>query len=174
MPVLKTLVDPEIKARFSKIAKAFKLSESELLRAIVFDKTGEVSEVDKPVKPDPENAATDRMTVRMPQFLIEEIKIRAKKKGMAPSRWLAALAQSNITGNPVMSEDEIIELRISNRELAAIGRNINQIARALNDALQNSERLPMGELAELVRVIAMNRAAIGGLVRASQNVWGIA
>jgi predicted DNA binding CopG/RHH family protein len=173
MPVLKTLVDPEIKSRFRKIAKALKLSESELLRAIVFDRTSAVNEVDQPIKPDPENAETDRMTVRMPRFLIKAIKDRAKKKGMAPSRWVAALAQSNITCKPVMSDDEIIKLRISNRELAAIGRNINQIARALNDTLQNSERLPLDKLAELGRVIAENRAAIRALVRASQNAWGV-
>lgn len=171
MPVLKTLVEPEIKMRFRKMAKARKLSESELLRVLVLEATGAEKGTDQPIEPNPEKVELERMTVRMPRFLIEATKDRAKKKGMAPSRWVAALVQSNLTGKPVMSDDEILKLRISNRELAAIGRNINQIARALNDTLQNSERLPLDKLIELGRIILENRAAIRGLVRASQNVW---
>ncbi|ROO24805.1 hypothetical protein SAHL_15400 [Salinisphaera orenii YIM 95161] len=37
-----------------------------------------------------------------------------------------------INRSPAMSQTEITELRRSRSELAAIGRNLNQIARALN------------------------------------------
>lgn len=171
MPVLKTLVEPEIKTRFRNQAKARGLSESELLRAVILAATGQDGGADQLIKPDAANADLDRMTVRMPCFLMQATKARAKLKGMAPSRFVTALVQSNLTGKPVMTDDELAVLLSSNRELAAIGRNINQIARSLNEAFHETERVRLDKLAELHRVLIENRSVIRALVRASQNVW---
>lgn len=171
MPVLKTLVEPGTKVRFRSMAKARGLSESELLRAVILAVTGEDNGPDQPIEPDAEKADTSRMTVRMPRFLMEGTKSRAKSKGMAPSRWVTALVQSHLTRQPVMCDDELTGLLASNRELAAIGRNLNQIARALNEAFHETERMKLEKLAELRQVITENRLAVRALVRASQNAW---
>ena len=70
-----------------------------------------------------------------------------------------------------MGDTELQELRASNRELAAIGRNLNQIAKALNEAFHETERVRLDRLTELGRAIEGNRVAIQSLVRASQNTW---
>jgi len=171
MAVLKTLVDAETKTRFRRVAKANGLSESELLRAAVLAVTDHDSGPDQPVKPEPENADTERMTVRMPRFLMEAAKTRAKAKGMAPSRWVTALVQSHLTGQPVMTDAELAGLQASSRELAAIGRNINQIAKVINESFHETERVRLDKLAELSRATLENRAAIRALVRASRNAW---
>lgn len=171
MPVLKTLVEPGTKARFRNMAKARGLSESELLRAVVLAVTGEDNDADQPIEPDAEKADTARMTVRMPRFLMEAATARGKVKGMAPSRWVAALVQSHLTRQPVMTDDELAGLLASNRELAAVGRNINQIARALNEAFHETERVKIERLAQLRDAIVKQRAAMRALVRASQNSW---
>jgi hypothetical protein len=89
MPVLKTLVEPETKIRFQAIAKARGLSESELLRALVlaFDQEGEVLDM-QPVKPELDKLGQERITVRMPRFLMEAVNARGRLKGMAPSRFV--------------------------------------------------------------------------------------
>lgn len=171
MPVLKTLVEPGTKTRFRNMARERGLSESELLRAVILAVTGEDEGDGQPIEPDAERAELDRMTVRMPRFLMEATKERAKTKGMAPSRWVTALVQSHLTRKPVMTADELAALQASSRELAAIGRNINQIAHALNSAFHETERVKLEKLAELRQVITGNRAAIRALVRASQNAW---
>lgn len=171
MPVLKTLVEPGTKARFRGMAKARGLSESELLRAVILAVTGEDDDADQPIEPDAEKADTTRMTVRMPRFLMEAATARGKVKGMAPSRWVAALVQSNLTRQPVMTDDELAGLLAANRELAAVGRNINQIARALNEAFHETERVKIERLAQLRDAIVKQRAAMRALVRASQNSW---
>lgn len=185
MPVLKTLIDPESKTRFRRMAQTRGLSESEFLRAIALavieDEDGEGTEDiaadPRPVAPDAEKADVTRMTVRMPRFLLEAVRARARGKGMAPSRWVAALVQSHLTQEPVMTHDELLVLLASNRELAAIGRNINQIAHALNSArLSNtlsceSDRVRLEELFRLREAIIQDRVAIRALVRASQNSW---
>jgi len=171
MPVLKTLVDPDVKGRFRRMAKARGLSESELLRQTVFALTDQNQDIGKPVVPDPEQADLNRITVRMPRFLMASTKRKAKSKGMAPSRWIAALVLSNLTAKPVMTDDELAALNASTRELVAIGRNINQIAKAINTAFYETERVRLDKLSELSQVIKDNRAAIRALVRASQNAW---
>ncbi|OJZ69124.1 hypothetical protein B375_0211735 (plasmid) [Xylella fastidiosa 6c] len=171
MPVLKTVVEPETKTRFRSMAKARGLSESELLRAVVLAVTGQDTDTDTSLEPYAEKVDIDRMTVRMARFLLEATKERARSKGMAPSRYVAALVQSNLTKQPVMTEEEIKVLLASNRELAAIGRNINQIAHVLNSAFHETERVRLDKLAELHQALVENRAAIRALVRASQNAW---
>jgi len=171
MPVLKTLVEPETKVRFRSMAKARGLSESELLRAVILAVTGEDDDIGQPIEPDAERADTARMTVRMPRFLIEATGAQAKIKGMAPSRYVAALVQSNLLRQPVMTDAELVGLWASNRELAAIGRNINQIARSLNEVFHETERVKLERLAELREAIARHEAAVRALVRASQKSW---
>jgi len=157
--------------RFRSMAKARGLSESELLRAVILAVTGEDDDADQPIEPDAEKADIERMTVRMPRFLMEAATARGKVKGMAPSRWVAALVQSHLTRQPVMTDDELAGLLASNRELAAVGRNINQIARALNEAFHETERVKVERLAQLRDAIVKQRAAMRALVRASQNSW---
>jgi hypothetical protein len=169
MPVLKTLIEPTTKARFRNIAKARGLSESELLRSVILVVTGEDKTADQPIKPDKPDIV--RTTVRMPRFLAEAASARAKSKGMALARWIAALVQSNLTHQPVMTDNELTVLLAGNRELAAVGRNLNQIARALNEAFHETERVKLETLAELREVITQHRAAVRALVRASQNAW---
>jgi hypothetical protein len=106
--------------------------------------------------------------VRLAAFLLEDVKKRAKARGMAPSRWIASLVQSNVTRLPVLTEDELAAVLAANRELAAIGRNINQIARTLNETFHETERVRLDTLAD---VIADNRQAIRELVRASKQAW---
>lgn len=158
--------------RFQAMAKARGLSESELLRALVLavDQEGEVSAV-QPVRPELDKLDQERMTVRMPRFLMEAVNARGKLKGMAPSRFVTAMIQSNLTRPPVMTAQELNALLATNRELAAIGRNLNQIARSLNQAPHESERVKLDSLKELKQAIKKNINAIGGLVRASNNSW---
>lgn len=174
MATLITRIEPATKARFRGMAQARGLTESELLRAVVLAVTGE----DQTPKPSaPTNPAPDepsRMTMRLPRRLLEATKARAKSQGMAPSRWVVALVQSNLNRLPVMTEEQVLDLRASNRELAALGRNLNQIAKALNESFHQSDRVKLDQLAELAAAIEQQKQTIRALVRASQQSWGAA
>ncbi len=171
MSVLKVLVEPTIKTRFDRAAKARGLSTAALLRIVAVAAIAQDDAAPHVVEPDPKESKTERMTIRMPRFLMNGAKARAASKGMTPSRWISALVQSNILKQPVMDDAELQGLRASNRELAAIGRNLNQIAKALNEAFHETERVRLDRLAELSRAVEGNRMAIQSLVRASQNTW---
>jgi hypothetical protein len=91
--------------------------------------------------------------------------------GFAPSRWIAALVQSNLTRQPVLTDAELQAVLESNRELAALGRNLNQVAKALNEAFHETDRVRFDLIQELADEVRMNRNAIRSLVRASRDVW---
>jgi len=103
--------------------------------------------------------------------LVNEIDLRAKAKGMKFSRWVAALVQSNLMRDAVLSTDEIQLLNASNRELAAIGRNLNQIAKALNERFHETDRIKLEHLNELNKAIEQHDKTIRRLIRASQQSW---
>ena len=174
MPVLITKVDEDLKKLFKQHTKNNGLSESELLRLIVIEAMGKAqfSKSDKTdLKPNTEKSETERITVRMPSFLMQAAKEKGKAKGMATSRWIAALVQSNIAKNPVMADQELNNLKASIRELNAIGRNINQMARALNESRNNTNKVNLDTLYLLGDSLKRNLSAVRELVRASQQVW---
>jgi hypothetical protein len=173
MPVLKTLVEPQTKTRFHAMAQARALSESELLRQLILVVMENNKATPQPASADATRTDRVQITVRLPRFLAEEISGRARDKGMLASRWVASLLQSHLMQQPVMTSAELNALHASTRELAALGRNINQIARALNAAFYEKDRVKLAQLDALRQLIDRNRAAIRNLVRASQQAWSV-
>lgn len=151
-------------------------SDAELLRQLILDALGESGEQREPeltpIGVSPKQSELERITVRLPRFLMEEVKDRAKMKGMASSRWISSLVQSNLMRQPVLVEEQVLMLEASNRELAALGRNLNQIAKALNVAFHETDKLKLEHLSSLKEAINTNRETIKELVRASRGVWG--
>ncbi|WP_419620570.1 plasmid mobilization relaxosome protein MobC, partial [Thiolapillus sp.] len=66
-----------------------------------------------------------------------------------------------------------IALRESNRELAAIGRNLNQIARAVNIELENIRSIDARIFPELKNIINDHTDEVASYVAASANRWSI-
>jgi len=123
--------------------------------------------------PSPTEVLTQQATVRLPAFLMDSARARASLKGMGLGRWMASLVQNHLSRQPVATDKEIIAVRAMNRELAAIGRNVNQIAKALNSAVHGVERgqVSLTELERLPAAITVSRKVISVLVRKSQQSW---
>lgn len=170
-PVLKARIDAATHTRFMALAQSQGLSDSELLRQAVHQLLGLPDAAPATRLVEPDDAQPSRVTVRLPRYLLTAARARAKSKGMALSRWLAALTQSHLATQPVLTEDELAAVEGATRELAAIGRNINQVARALNEAHFQTERVKLERLAELSECIHSTRSEIRALVRASRNTW---
>ena len=60
------------------------------------------------------------------------LKELAATLGQTPSRVIRRLIREALTGGPDYFEDGLLELRRMHRELAAIGSNLNQLSRAVN------------------------------------------
>jgi mobilization protein MobC len=58
---------------------------------------------------------------------------RAEARGMRPATYVSVLIRAHLRKLTPLPKDEFLALKRSIGELASIGRNINQIARAMND-----------------------------------------
>lgn len=180
MPHINTRVDEDTKKAFKAVAKQRQITESRLLLELVAPVIGlqlepisVITEEPEPVEPSAETVDPLRLNLRLPAFLLEGAKQQAEWKRMSVNRWVVALLQSHLTGKPVVTDYEIAMLKASGRELAAIGRNLNQIARALNDSFHETDRVKLQLLNDLAAEIKVNRQAIRNLVRASLHAWGV-
>ena len=95
---------------------------------------------------------------------------RAEARGMRPATYVAVLTRSHLRRLAPLPKDEMQALRRSIGELAAIGRNLNQIARAANDG----GRLPGSareEFRAMLKVCEALRDNTKGLLKANVTSW---
>lgn len=171
---LRVRIEPELRAKLKSLATSKGLNESALMRALVMEATGGQANFDEPQMPSTEGDLQRIGTkVYLPRYVLLAGRQRAKDMGMSFTQWLGALLQSHLTQVPVLERPELQTLEGCDRQLAAIGRNLNQIARRLNtvpDGIQSKER---EQFAILRAALEEQRAAIDVLIRASHNKWSV-
>ena len=138
--VIKTRLTREDKARVANLTQAELLSESVWLRRLVLRELLAVQ---------PAHAAGDalrtqgrcsahrgaasRLNVRLrteDRLLLHE---RAAARGMASATYISVLVRSHLRSLAPLPKEELVALKRAVGELGAIGRNLNQIARAANE-----------------------------------------
>lgn len=95
---------------------------------------------------------------------------RSEARGMRPATYVAVLTRSHLRRLAPLPKDELLALRRSIGELAAIGRNLNQIAKAANDG----GRLPGSareEFRAMLKVCEALRDNTKGLLKANLTSW---
>jgi hypothetical protein len=146
--ILKTRVTPETKVRVLNLAQEQLLTEAAWLRNLVARALRETS---GPSASSPEASArlcdrvvarrepsakdwgrASRLYVRLrreDQLLLIE---RAAARGMAAATYASVLLRSHLRALAPLPRDELAALKHAASELGSIGRNLNQIARAIN------------------------------------------
>ena len=77
-----------------------------------------------------------KLEIRLSETLAEKLDKYSKKTGLTKSELVRYLLAFHIDEAP--TKTEILKLQ---RELSAIGNNLNQIARALNRCVKNNEQI---------------------------------
>ena len=95
---------------------------------------------------------------------------RAAARGMRPGTYIAVLTRAHLHRLAPLPKDELLALRRTIAELAAVGRNINQIAKAANDG----GRLPGSareEFRAMLKVCEALRDNTKALLKANLASW---
>ncbi len=139
MPRIEKRVTPEQKEAWQAFCKAQGLGESEMLGLVLEKVTA--GQVDTGFKGS-EGPRSGQIKITLKPNEIEQMTARAKEEGF-PSRttWLTRLVLNTLNKTPALTECETNVLRESNRELLAIGRNLNQIVRVLNKDNRESDKI---------------------------------
>jgi hypothetical protein len=138
--VIKTRLTPEDKARVATVTQTELLSESIWLRRLVLRElqafhptqmAGDVLAIRG--RCSTHRGAASRLNVRLrteDRLLLHE---RAAARGMASATYISVLVRSHLRSLVPLPKEELLALKRAVGELGAIGRNLNQIARAANE-----------------------------------------
>jgi hypothetical protein len=97
---------------------------------------------------------------------------RAAARGMPSATYVSVIVRAHLRNLVPIPKDELVALKRSVAELGAIGRNLNQIARAANagDRVVGPAR---EDLRAILKVCEALRDNVKGLIRANVNTWEI-
>jgi hypothetical protein len=168
---LTTWIGRSTRARFALVARAQGLSESALLRRLVESTVPDVTGNDAPIlsQPDPVTSS-GRISVRLridDSMLLRE---RAAARRLPTSTYISYLVRGHLRSLTPLPTAELDALKRSVAEVGAIGRNINQIARAVNQ-----EQWPGGpsksDLLLIIKALTAMRDHIKSLITANLASW---
>jgi hypothetical protein len=171
---LKTRVPPDIKHRVQQAANQQLITESVWLKRLVIRALSESGELVSDALGSTIRAEHGRRDARLyvrlrseDRFLLHD---RAAARGMAPATFVSALVRSHLRNLAPLPKEELLSLKRSVAELGAIGRNLNQIAKAAN---QGSKLRGPGrdDLRGVIRVAEAFRDHVKGLLKANQTSW---
>ncbi len=184
MAQIGTIVTDEIKAQFDQIARSRGTTSSRLAAAIIADFlslgtvadeasrrtpwTPPISVQSKEVK-----AKTEQVFVRLEPFYFEELGRLAQERLWYRGTYLANLFRAHLTSSPVLCEAEINAVRQVARQLADLGRNINQIARKLNASLEHAHLIASLDFELVKMLIDLESTAVRNLMQANVRGWGV-
>lgn len=116
--------------------------------------------------------ADQKITARLTQTEDSEVRRLAHEQGLKPATWVAHLIRRKLRKGPQpLTRDEVAALRESTRQLQAIGRNLNQIARVTNIDWREAERLKREHIKQLAQDIAEHTRKVGALLNGAAAKW---
>lgn len=167
MPTLTCHIDDRLKACFADEARRRGLCEAQLLRQMVESALPErigASEIPPP-------APMRRMTIRIPAHVRQFVDQSAKQASVTSSRWVSMFLVSHAARNPQLSVAQWSTIEQCSRELNALGRNLNQITRALHAGYGYQADVAL--LRGLTNSVDQARTAIERAFVSARQAWGL-
>jgi hypothetical protein len=178
--ILKARVSPEIKLRVKTITDRELLSEAAWLKRLVIREICAAHGADagerEPCRADGARASSGKSGIGRPLFvrLRNEDRLlldaRAEARGMRPATYASVLLRVHLRNLRPLPKDELLALKRSIGELASIGRNINQIAKALNEGAKAPASV-REEFRAMLKVCEALRDNTKALLKANVTSW---
>lgn len=182
MAVIGARVDDGIKQAFDALSRARSVTTSRLAGTLITEfiksQSGEAARTTAgAVLPAQAyhaahaGAKTELVHVRLEPYYYEELGRLAAERRWYRSAYLANLLHAHVDRRPVLCHDEVNAVRQVARQLADIGRNVNQIAKKVNI---DPDRADLSAFDfELIRMLLeVESSAVKELVHANLRTWG--
>ena len=182
---LKAHVSPEIKRQAKAIAERDLLTEAAWLKRLIIreirardaanDEEGELHR---------ENDTHRTRDARGPKGYCKPVYVRFRDEdrllldarsaalGMRPATYVSVLTRSHLRSLTPLPKEEFLALKRSIAELASIGRNINQIAKAANGGGRVPESVG-AEFRAMLKICVALRDNTKSLLKANETSWGM-
>lgn len=183
MPVLGIWVDDETKSKFEAIARERSMTASRLAAPLIseFLSQGGERPISQAASPPPSMlpVALDNQSkslqvfVRLEPHYFAELGRLAAERRWYRGTYLRNLFRAHVERRPVMCVDEINAVRQVARQLADMGRNVNQIVKLLNTSIEHAHLVKSLDF-ELIRsLIEKETCTVKNLMRANIRGWGV-
>jgi Bacterial mobilisation protein (MobC) len=168
---LMTWLPRDTKAQFAALAHHQGVSESALLKRLVVASLAPTTVV-KPQAPDVVEpvSATGRLSIRLRSDDLLILRERAKAREMPTSTYVSLLIRSHLRALAPLPTPELHALKRSVAEIGAIGRNLNQIARAVNQG-EPPGGPSKADLHALLRALDGLRLRVKALINTNLESW---
>ncbi|POP74514.1 plasmid mobilization protein [Pseudomonas syringae] len=121
---------------------------------------------------EPDEGPKQRLEVRLTPSEHREILARSEAEGCSPQRWVINCVRASLTNQPQFTMEATKALWESSGQLRAIGRNLNQMAKKLNEG--GTEFLTYEEIITLSNYIYRHTEIVAELQDASLSRWKLA
>ena len=168
---LNACVDVSRHGAVRAIAEDRNLSTSRLL-GLLIDDLLRLTPAIEPVSQAPDPHKTAGLHVRLSPFQYAELRRLATACHWHPGTYLRHLFEVHLTGQPKFTDAELHALYQVAEQIADMGRNIHQIARALNTSPDSAHRAMAVPFDEMHSVLELEKSRINNLVAASLSRGG--
>ena len=119
----------------------------------------------------PDDEPKVRFEILMTKSEKAAVQERANLERCSQRRWIIDAIRAGLTREPQFGMKEIDALGESNYQLLAIGRNLNQVAKAMNEGKRDS--VTIKSIERLREIIDAHTDKVSGAIRASLERWNI-
>ncbi|MDR0576133.1 MAG: plasmid mobilization relaxosome protein MobC [Candidatus Accumulibacter sp.] len=119
----------------------------------------------------PDEGRKARIELRLTPSENSSIHEMAQAERCSPQQWIVNVVRATITRQPQFGIRELEALGESNYQLLSIGRNLNQIAKRMNE--RRPDTLPEKEIEKLRSIIKKHTETVSKVMRASLERWSI-
>lgn len=172
MPRTETRLSNDEKKDWQRFCRDHSTTEADMLRQMI-NRVSSGKESKEIPEPGCDEKKTEKVTIRMTgenkNLLIE----KSRQEGYSNrTAYVTSLVLAALRRQPVLSLEEISALRESNRQIAAIGRNLNQLVRMLySDDFRALNRLTRVEVKMLAQQVEEHKKNVANLLEKNMNRW---
>ena len=165
-------VSADVKARLRELAVHEGVSESDLIKRLVGSGLPEVAVLPPPaaVTGSVRGTRTWRLCVRLAGADRKLLRERASGRGLSASTYAALLLRVHLQGGNPLPKAEYLALRQAVLEMSAIGRNLNQVARLLQQ--DGRANVPgRAEVQTMLKIATGLKDHFRALLTANERAW---
>ncbi|MGI4720995.1 MAG: plasmid mobilization relaxosome protein MobC [Janthinobacterium lividum] len=184
MPVLGIWVDDETKSKFEAVARERSTTASRLAAPLISEflsQAGRESAISQAASPplsvlpgasviQPKSL---QVFVRLEPYYFAELGRLAAERRWYRGTYLRNLFRTHVDRCPVLCIDEINAVRQVARQLADMGRNVNQIVKQLNTSIEHAHLVKSLDFEVIRTLIEIETCAVKNLLRANVRGWGV-